>query len=319
MNDSKITSITLLRAIAALLVCFVHIQMISGFHSNFVVDYIMSNGQQGVGIFFVISGFILPYSLYKKNYVLKEFFSFLLRRSIRIDPPYWCIIALSFIFGVVPIALLTFNSVLLHVFYLVPFVKDANWYSGVFWTLSIEFQFYFLLGIFFPFLMRLKANIAILILVIVNIICVLSKITSRGIIIDQMPCFVMGFIAFMVYIKRVNLTSGVLVLLTLSAYVMVAVSIKSGAVPLITALFILFYRYQNEVQPLYFIGNISYSLYLIHLPASLLFAEYFGSYLPSKSSLFLACLLVSILSAYVYYLLIERYALKLSKAVKLSR
>ena len=319
MNDSKITSVTLLRAIAALLVCFVHIQLISDFHSNSVIDYIMSNGQQGVGIFFVISGFILPYSLYKKQYALKDFFSFLLRRSIRIDPPYWCIIALSFILGVVPISLLTFNSALLHVFYLVPFVKNANWYSGVFWTLSIEFQFYLLLGIFFPFLMRIKANFAILILLVVNIICVLSKITYRGIIIDQMTCFVMGFIAFMTYVKRITLTRGVLLLLVLCAYVMVAVSIKSGAVPLLTAVFILFYKYQKKIQPLYFIGNISYSLYLIHLPASFLFVKYFGVFIHSKLLLFILCLLVSILAAYIFYLLVERYALRLSKAIKLSR
>lgn len=319
MDNSKITGITLLRAIAALLVCFIHIQMTCDFHSNAVVDFIISNGPQGVAIFFVISGFILPYSLYKKHYVLKDFFRFLFRRSIRIDPPYWCIIALSFIFGVVPISLLTFNSALLHLFYLIPFVKETNWYLGVFWTLSIEFQFYLLLGIFFPFLMRIKVNIAILILLAVNIICVLSKITYRGIIIDQMTCFIMGFIAFMAYIKRISLTQALLLLFALSAYVMVAVSIKSGAVPLLAVLFILLYKNQKEIQPFYFIGNISYSLYLIHMPVSILFSKNFGSYFPSKSLLFLACLLASILSAYIYYLLIERYALKLSKAIKLSR
>ncbi|MDB5091126.1 MAG: hypothetical protein JWR09_5120, partial [Mucilaginibacter sp.] len=78
MNNSKIISIVLLRAIAALSVCIVHIQMICDLHVNFLIDYLTNLGQQGVVIFFVISGFILPYSLYQKNYVLKDFFSFLL-------------------------------------------------------------------------------------------------------------------------------------------------------------------------------------------------------------------------------------------------
>ncbi|MDB4922670.1 MAG: Peptidoglycan/LPS O-acetylase OafA/YrhL, contains acyltransferase and SGNH-hydrolase domain [Mucilaginibacter sp.] len=293
--------------------------MICDFHVNFIIDYLINVGQQGVVIFFVISGFILPYSLYKKKYVLKDFFSFLLRRSIRIDPPYWCIIALPFIIGVLPISLLNLNSVLLHLFYLVPFVKGTNWFLGVFWTLAIEFQFYLLLGIFFPFLIRIKANVSILILICINIICILSKLNYHGVIIEQMSDFVIGFIAFMAYVKRISLTKGLLVLFALSAYIMVSVSIKSGAVPLSVALFILLYKSQKEIKPLYFLGNISYSLYLIHFPLSLFLVGSIGSHVTNKSLLFGGCLLLSILSAYIFYLLVERYALKLSKMIKLSR
>jgi len=319
MNDSKIISIKLLRAIAALAVCFVHIQMLGSFHVNFFIDNLINNGQQCVTIFFVISGFILPYSLYRKNYVLKNFFTFLLRRSIRIDPPYWGIIALSFITGVVPLSMLTFNSLLLHLFYLIPFVKGTGWFLSVFWTLSIEFQFYLLLGAFFPFLMRTKTHISILILIGINIVCILSKITSRGIIIDHMSDFVIGFIAFMIYIKKISQTRGLLILFALAVYIMISVSIKSGTVPLLAALFILFYKSQREIQPFCFIGDISYSLYLIHLPVSFILIDKFGSYIPNKLILFLGCLLLSILSAYIFYLLVEKYALKLSKVIKLSR
>ncbi|MDB5090352.1 MAG: Peptidoglycan/LPS O-acetylase OafA/YrhL, contains acyltransferase and SGNH-hydrolase domain, partial [Mucilaginibacter sp.] len=239
--------------------------------------------------------------------------------SIRIDPPYWCIIALSFVLGAVPVSLLNLNSVLLHLFYLVPFVKGANWFLGIFWTLSIEFQFYLLLGIFFPFLMRIKANLSILILIGLSITCILSQLYAHGIIIEQMPDFVIGFIAFMAYAKKISLTKGLLVLFAFSAYLMIFVSIKTGAIPLLTALFILLYKSQKEIQPLYFLGKISYSLYLIHYPLSVFLVGSISSYITNKSLLFLVCLLLSILSAYIFYLLVEKYALKLSKVIRLSR
>ncbi len=64
--SGKIDSVTILRGIASLAVCIVHTSLITGFHSNKFIDYIIMNGQQGVAVFFVLSGFILPYSLYKK-------------------------------------------------------------------------------------------------------------------------------------------------------------------------------------------------------------------------------------------------------------
>jgi len=319
MNDSKITSITLLRAIAALLVCFVHIQIFSKIQISPRTDEMIDNGRHGVEIFFVISGFILPYSLYKKNYALKDFFSFLLRRSARIDPPYWCIIALSIFAGVIPVSIVSFKSVALRVLYLVPFSKDTSWYLGSFWTLSVEFQFYLLLGVFFPFLMRINTNISVIILMILTVICLRINTPFHGVIIEQMHCFSIGFIAFMTYVRKISLTRGLAVLLVLSAYLMIAISIKTGAIPLLPAIFILFYKGQYKFQPLYFLGNISYSLYLIHMPVTLFLVQKFSSSFANKPVLCLACLFASILLAYVFYLLVERYAIKLSKVIGMSR
>ena len=51
-------------------------------------------GRQGVTIFFVISGFVIARSLRRGRVTPRFFGNFVLRRSIRLDPPYWVSIAL---------------------------------------------------------------------------------------------------------------------------------------------------------------------------------------------------------------------------------
>ena len=83
-----IKGLDFLRAIAALSVCLYHF---SGAALPKVINVYMkptfSYGWLGVDIFFVISGFIIPYSLLGKNYSVREFGSYIARRIIRINPP----------------------------------------------------------------------------------------------------------------------------------------------------------------------------------------------------------------------------------------
>lgn len=45
-------------------------------------------GWLGVDAFFVISGFVIPLSLFNEGYVVSDFGFFMLRRCARIEPPY---------------------------------------------------------------------------------------------------------------------------------------------------------------------------------------------------------------------------------------
>jgi len=101
--NHRLESITTLRAIAALLVCFIHAGQVAGFRTDGLIQFVINEGQQGVAIFFVVSGFILPYALYNKDYMLKHFWLFLAGRIIRIDPPYWASILLVFLLGLQPL------------------------------------------------------------------------------------------------------------------------------------------------------------------------------------------------------------------------
>src|ERR1039458_5348625 len=116
----------------------------------------------GVYIFFAISGFIMPYALYRSNYGLRNFGRFVLKRMVRLDPPYllaivFCLL-ISYLASLHPLSKVPFvfngQNLALHLLYLCPFFGQ-DWVTGgggVFWTLGIEFQYYLLLALIFPLL-----------------------------------------------------------------------------------------------------------------------------------------------------------------------
>jgi peptidoglycan/LPS O-acetylase OafA/YrhL len=65
-KQTQIESIVLLRGIAALGVCFVHFYLTNGVQYSQLMTQLFFSGQLGVSMFFVISGFVLPYSLSQK-------------------------------------------------------------------------------------------------------------------------------------------------------------------------------------------------------------------------------------------------------------
>src|ERR1035437_4102962 len=85
---NTLNSLQILRAIAAWLVVYHH--YMQGFHdfnySTEVGHFFSSVGKFGVDIFFVISGFIMFFTLKRGNYTALDF---MLRRMIRIVPVYW--------------------------------------------------------------------------------------------------------------------------------------------------------------------------------------------------------------------------------------
>lgn len=86
-TEYRINGIDFLRGIAALAVCWFHL---SG-HYWVSEGALKASGQfgfLGVDVFFVVSGFVIPYSLYRAGYRLRNYPTFLLKRITRLDPPY---------------------------------------------------------------------------------------------------------------------------------------------------------------------------------------------------------------------------------------
>jgi peptidoglycan/LPS O-acetylase OafA/YrhL len=117
-----------------------------------------------VQIFFVLSGFVIAYSLRQEKISPRFCLRFFLKRSIRLDPPYWLIVALmlmlnfmgSVIFNKGGEFLATPFQVLMNLLYLPDFPHIPR-ILPVAWTLCIEIQFYmsfFLLLLVYQFFMN---------------------------------------------------------------------------------------------------------------------------------------------------------------------
>ena len=105
-------------------------------------------------MFFVLSGFVISHSLFRYRMNLNLLGRFTLRRSLRLDPPYWIAIAISLAFGALAVAVVKgrapeehpLGQLVAHVFYLQDILGYGN-INPVFWTLCMEIQFYLVYAI----------------------------------------------------------------------------------------------------------------------------------------------------------------------------
>ena len=182
-NGGKLNSIHALRGLASLWVCWFHITYGRASYPTWEpLRATGKNGWLGVEMFFVISGFIIPYVLYKSRYQLGEFKKFALKRFVRLEPPYLAsiilILLLNYSSSLSPLYkgepfTINLTQLMYHLGYLIPF-SEYHWINDVFWTLAIEFQYYLLLGLLFPLLMKNRLTG-----VLISLGCSSFRATSR--------------------------------------------------------------------------------------------------------------------------------------------
>jgi peptidoglycan/LPS O-acetylase OafA/YrhL len=316
-NKDYIHSITFLRAIASLGVCAVHLHYATPLF-RMPAGKIISYGMHGVSVFFVISGFVIPYSLWNSRYTTKNFFSYILKRSLRIDPPYIATIFLCLIIGAIFNTFeFNFFKFLLHLFYLIPFT-DHTWYQGVFWTLGIEFQFYVIIGLLFPFLLFRNANVVVLFLLIIGATgYLLTFKNENAFIFKHIHFFCMGILVVLFKKQRISLLKLYLSLTLLAIYICLKISITTGLVGYLTSLSIIHLNFESTISD--FLGKISYSLYLIHLQVGGIFIYFLKRFTLNPYMLFLVLLMGCIIFSYLFYISVERPSINFSKKVKVGK
>lgn len=146
-----IPSVQFLRALAALMVLVFHASYMAKNYGGYAFTF-DNTGAAGVDIFFVISGFIITYVTRAGDSSPLEF---LVRRLIRIAPPYWfySMIAVLILLAMPSaFARLKFDSA--HVIFSALFLLSTNnahtvgTVLGVGWTVCYEFYFYLLFAVF---------------------------------------------------------------------------------------------------------------------------------------------------------------------------
>jgi len=323
-DSKKIPVINGLRGIAASMVAFCHFASLNGYIESASIKSIFALGNTGVYIFFVISGVVIPLSMIRGGYGYHNWGTFMLKRLIRLEPPYLACIALALIYFQVRMLVPTSveadlmpgpKDLMLHLGYLVPFFK-ARWALGIFWTLAVEFQYYLIISLLLP--LALSGNKAGRYSFYLFFLCCPFFLSNKFFFPLHGAIFLMGIVYTFLLTNIIESRECFILTLLCIAVSLVVLPIKHTIAGVATLLIINFLpNLTNGV--LEFLGKISYSLYLIHQVTgkaliNVLSYKFRADY--QKPIVIIAGYLFAIIAAYVFYRIIEKPSQKLSARIK---
>ena len=292
LNFAFEKDINFLRAVAVLSVILFH----SGFYSN---------GYLGVDIFFVISGYVITKVLTrdfaKNNFSLAKFY---VRRIKRLYPALLVMVAISYLiylfFGIINIS--DFNEIsktaitglfgLSNIYFLFRnqnyFIDDGNNFFLHLWSLGIEEQYYFIYPIFLFLILRNFKSVKdiIIIFLLILIFLFIIKSTDHELINNFFsPLFrfnelFLGCLAFFVKskinlnLRYLNITFILILLLSVFTNILdFELETEINIICFLTFIILISEDKNNNLfskiiksKPAFIIGDISYSMYLWHLP-----------------------------------------------------
>lgn len=311
------------------------------------LDTLFAHGYLGVDVFFVISGFVIAHSVRGAEYTLGYLGRFALRRSFRLDPPYWCAIALEI--GLIFIGLWLIPSlgtpvpsvpqVVAHLFYAQNLLGYGD-VQEVFWTLCFEVQFYvafvLMLVVWQQLRGRLSPRVAVGALALLFVLSLAVRFAPgfpelRGWALIRWYQFFLGALTY--WTIRGRCSTGHLLLawavIALTAASPFATGLEFVAVAVSAGMLIVARRGQLGTllggPVLQYFGRQSYSLYLLHGPIgwrvvslgqTLLGQQVTPAMAWALFALGLAC---SVAAADMLWRLVERPSIGWSKRVPVRR
>jgi peptidoglycan/LPS O-acetylase OafA/YrhL len=279
-------------------------------------------GWLGVEIFFVISGFIIPYSMRASRYQIGDYGRFLAKRMLRLYPPFavavFLMIALDYLGATMPgfrgeppthsvfrtVASLTYLASILNV----------SWVGIVFWSLAIEVQFYLLMGLLFVVLNNSRFAIVTMLVMIGSSLL----FPSPKYVFHFLPLFAAGSAVFLFCTAQLSRSALALILAMAILAVIHAFGWAEAVAVLLSALVILLIH-RPVPAPLVMLGAISYSVYLIHVPIGGRIVNLGSRFVHGEGMqlLFaLAGLALTLAAGWVFYRLFERSSQRLSSRIK---
>lgn len=316
MIKKQLYGITVLRFIAAFYVFVFHFNIRERITDNNILNGFFSNGAIGMSIFFVLSGFILTY-----NYSSGVTSNYLLKRIARIYPAYLFmgLLSVPFLAYEKPITAITSLAI-----FLVPvqawfYQSFPIWNFGGSWSVSVELFFYIL----FPFILPMvtknnKLIVLIAALILSSMIIPVAKLLG-GVYtfpvyyitpIYRLPEFVFGIALGRYFIDGVDVKARYVII---SAIICIPFTFMVNPgymfwnifiLPFIGILMIKLGRLNLSKKtvaiPFIYLGEISYSFYLMQLPLLLAldkgFVKLSGNIILDISVLFVANLSLASIS-----------------------
>ncbi len=322
----EIRKLNSLRALAALIVFFTHFSDITNWLGGSLGG---GSGAYGVMLFFLLSGFLMSHLYLDKEFIKSNIIGYFLARVGRVLPLYLVIVFCSYLltqYGSDSLYNITdFNMLMGHLLFI--------YGESVLWSIPAEIQFYFLFIVFWSFAGNRKGYIYLLIVAFMTFWYFASFPRIYGEIVDisynlfsilrTFPYFFLGVIFGLHYNsfkvpKYLNSHWFILVLCLIPLLYPEFTPINdrdkirmwlSYEVLFVmgTVFFCVVFLVPNNNLLLAnkvgdFIGKVSYSLYLLHMPIIVLINK-----LSLSTELKLVVSIsLSILAAYVSYLFFER-------------
>lgn len=335
------SSLDFLRGFAALSVMFYHFSggppmlshvmgggTLAKFYSPALRD-LFSWGNMGVEVFFVISGFVIPYSLWNSHYRIKHFANYMTKRILRVCPPTY--VAMLFLLtqefiicrfihdNSPPYHSPSLELVFRNLLFLYTDSGDSRWINSVNWTLAIEFQFYILIGILFkPMFKNNGFGLFVLVFILLSLPNFIPGFPPY-LYFHYNALFAMGGTALLYYKKRVSDIPFALAIALFFVLTWVTVGLLAASFGVITVGVIVFFKTKNRLFN--FFGKISFSLYLTHIMVGAVTEFLLAKVFPPQTDtqhvvgiLFIAAIACG--AASLFYWLIEKPTLQLVKQLR---
>jgi exopolysaccharide production protein ExoZ len=327
----NLNSIQTLRFFAAFIVLLYHIRETIVINDVLIGELLFRNGAIGVDVFFVISGFIMEFSIKEDYYPKKYSLKFFVKRLSRIIPLYFLATFLYIIFfsNIHNLVQPWFIKEIFKAFAFIPIdFKHVGPFYGqpiliVGWTLNYEMFFYAIFSIsliFSKIRYHFLISIAVSFLIIIPII---NQFMLQGKLYEALPylklCsntinydFIFGVLIGFVYKKRKVLfnyfflivlfsTSVILFCIQLMTNYLYGYGLEGWGISSALIVFSLLYLERDYGMKFskYFVwgGGISYSIYLLHVLVFFALLNIYQFFNFSEKSIILTLLCISITMA----------------------
>ncbi len=268
----------------------------------------------------------------KIAYRISDFFVFMTKRILRLQPP---MMLSAIVVAITSWAMLNTDEhngwqLLVASATLTAPLFDLPWVNGIYWTLFVEMQYYIYIALAFPLLTLpqvWKRSTAVLAILLISFISIFMEgNAAKSNLPFHLPVFLMGYYLFMRYKQRIakmEFYLGIVACIAVCVYITVIahglgyrIVTTACATTLIIANMRIGWRWLSAL------GEYSYSLYLMHWPVISALCFILGGILKTpcgNATVFVCIQIAAIAIAWGFYQIAEKPALKLAKRVKYRR
>jgi peptidoglycan/LPS O-acetylase OafA/YrhL len=319
IKNNRLQNIDGLRGICVLFVLFTHLAIAPWFV-----------GRVGVAAFFLVSGYVIPFSLQETGGI-RSIIYFWIKRFFRLWPAYWVSIVFAFIVMTPVASALSIKEILLNITMFQGFFGVEN-VIPVYWTLQIELCFYFLICLLL-FFSKSQNEKYCTIVTAFFIVTYVSMALGRFYLGVKFPVAIpiamgMMFFSTICRIRRINglklpMLLGMILLVSLVPTCLLAYAdvTKPGessgyyitAYFLSFLIFLIFEKIKKVPGFFVFLGGISYSFYLLHELVIFFMRKYF--FQTNSIVEFFIVLFLTIIVSWISFFFIENSAQSFGKKI----